>query len=179
MSKSDIAPKIKTTAPMASTPAEQAIREQMLKAPAGTYNAKELLDRPAQIIKRYGGDPESLREMGIELKEPEPTQRFNDSFLDLKKTQGAYERFSQLLYDEKNPDYEDKTLGETIAEISNDKKIFHNLKTEEKQAAIDSTISDYEQIAKNKLTNEFPVLLHEIDVQAKNSDRNFNFIPTT
>lgn len=158
--------------------AEQLIRQKMQEAPKGTYTSKDLMERPAQIIKRYGGDPESLRSMGIEVKEPDTVQRFSGGFLDLSKTPQVYPRFVELTYGEPHPDYDNKNLGESLKEISSDQNVFPKLKLEERKAAVDNVIFDYEQNAKEKLTNEFPVLLHEIDVKAKNPNRNFDFVPT-
>lgn len=153
--------------PMAN--AEDLIRQQLQKAPAGTVSPNELKDLPAQIIKRYGGDAEALREMGIKIDLPDPVQSFGESHVDLSSHPQMYLKFLDLLGTQTHPDYQNQDLKQTILSLKNN-SLFGELSGEEKQVVADHAIADYGDLAKEKLRGEFPVIDQLVMEQQMNNN---------
>lgn len=151
--------------PANSPSSEDLIRNQMMQAPAGTFSAKDLAERPAEIIKKYGGDAQALMDMGINLNLPNPVQQFDGVHVNLAKYPSMYQRFVELAGTEKHQGYQNQNAEEAIRDTLQHDNFFASLGTDEKQAAVDGIINDYSELAKGKLKAEFPVLLQEIDAQ--------------
>jgi hypothetical protein len=92
----------------------------------------------------------------MKVKLPSYIQKFDEQEIDLSQDEAMYQRFLSLTASAQDP----KT-GENALQVINGLKtrsLFKDLSTEDKGVLINSTINNFEKIAKEKLRQEYPVI---------------------